>query len=67
MTDLTHLTLKAARDGLKARSFSARELAKAHVGAMERHRALNAFITESTGRPPQGQHRNCRRGPSDRF
>jgi aspartyl-tRNA(Asn)/glutamyl-tRNA(Gln) amidotransferase subunit A len=47
MTDLTHLTLKAARDGLKARSFSARELAKAHVGAMERHRALNAFITET--------------------
>ena len=45
MTDLTHLTLKAARDGLKSRSFSARELARAHVEAMERHRSLNAFIT----------------------
>ncbi|MEK0084544.1 Asp-tRNA(Asn)/Glu-tRNA(Gln) amidotransferase subunit GatA [Benzoatithermus flavus] len=47
MTDLTHLTLKAARDGLEARSFSARELAQAHLAAMERHRALNAFITET--------------------
>jgi aspartyl-tRNA(Asn)/glutamyl-tRNA(Gln) amidotransferase subunit A len=47
MTDLTHLTLKAARDGLKAGSFSARELTRAHVEAMERHRSLNAFITET--------------------
>lgn len=47
MTELTRLTLKAALDGLKARSFSARELAQAHLAAMERHRALNAFITET--------------------
>jgi aspartyl-tRNA(Asn)/glutamyl-tRNA(Gln) amidotransferase subunit A len=50
MTDLTGLTLKAARDGLAAKSFSARELAEAHVAAVERHRALNAFITESPER-----------------
>ena len=47
MTELTRLTLKTALDGLKARSFSARELAEAHLAAMERHRALNAFITET--------------------
>jgi aspartyl-tRNA(Asn)/glutamyl-tRNA(Gln) amidotransferase subunit A len=47
MTDLTHLTLQAARDGLKARSFSSREITQAHLAAMERHRALNAFVTET--------------------
>ncbi len=47
MTDLTGLTLKAARSGLAARSFSARELTEAHLAAMARHRGLNAFITET--------------------
>ncbi len=47
MTDLNGLTLAAARNGLAARSFSARELAAAHLAAMERHRGLNAFITET--------------------
>ena len=37
MSGLTGLTLKAARDGLRARAFSAAELARAHVTAMERH------------------------------
>ncbi|MFO1073421.1 MAG: Asp-tRNA(Asn)/Glu-tRNA(Gln) amidotransferase subunit GatA [Geminicoccaceae bacterium] len=50
MTDLTRLSLKAARDGLRARSFSARELADAHLAAMAHHRALNAFITETPER-----------------
>src|SRR3954464_3686098 len=50
MTDLTRLTLKAARDGLHARSFSAADLAAAHVAAIERQRALNAFITETPNR-----------------
>src|SRR3954454_5796038 len=50
MTDLTRLTLKAARNGLHARSFSAAELAAAHVAAIERQRALNAFITETPDR-----------------
>jgi aspartyl-tRNA(Asn)/glutamyl-tRNA(Gln) amidotransferase subunit A len=50
MSGLTGLTLKAARDGLRARAFSAAELARAHVAAMERHRDLNAFITETPER-----------------
>jgi aspartyl-tRNA(Asn)/glutamyl-tRNA(Gln) amidotransferase subunit A len=47
MTELTGLTLAAARDGLKRRAFSARELAQAHVEAAEAARSLNAFITET--------------------
>jgi aspartyl-tRNA(Asn)/glutamyl-tRNA(Gln) amidotransferase subunit A len=50
MTELTRLTLKAARDGLAAKSFSARELAEAHATAAESRRALNAFITETPER-----------------
>ncbi len=47
MIDLTSLTLKDARDGLDAKRFSAVELTRAHLDAMARHRALNAFITET--------------------
>ncbi|MFN4283541.1 MAG: Asp-tRNA(Asn)/Glu-tRNA(Gln) amidotransferase subunit GatA [Alphaproteobacteria bacterium] len=47
MSDLTTLTLAAARDGLKAKKFSATELTQAHVKAMERTRSLNAYITET--------------------
>ncbi|PKU23903.1 Asp-tRNA(Asn)/Glu-tRNA(Gln) amidotransferase GatCAB subunit A [Telmatospirillum siberiense] len=47
MSDLTKLTLAAARDGLKAKSFSAVELTRAHIDAMDRNRALNAFVTET--------------------
>ncbi len=43
---LTGLTLAGARDGLRARRFSARELVAAHVDAVEAHNPrLNAFIT----------------------
>ncbi|GAB3590874.1 Asp-tRNA(Asn)/Glu-tRNA(Gln) amidotransferase subunit GatA [Acetobacter peroxydans] len=43
---LTGLTLTEARAGLAARSFSARELAKAHLDAIARlNPALNAYIT----------------------
>jgi aspartyl-tRNA(Asn)/glutamyl-tRNA(Gln) amidotransferase subunit A len=42
--DLTSLTLAQAREGLRARQFSATELTQAHVGAMEAARPLNAFI-----------------------
>ncbi len=43
---LTGLTLAGARDGLRARTFSARELVAAHVDAVEAHNPrLNAFIT----------------------
>ena len=47
MTELTHLTLAEARDGLKAKRFSATEIAKAHVAAIEKARALNAYVLET--------------------
>ena len=50
MSELTALTLAQARDGLKKKSFSARELASAHVAAIEKARALNAFVLETAER-----------------
>ncbi len=47
MTDLTRLTLTEARDGLKAKSFSATELTQAHIAAVEKARALNAYVLET--------------------
>jgi aspartyl-tRNA(Asn)/glutamyl-tRNA(Gln) amidotransferase subunit A len=47
MSDLTALSLAEARDGLKKKSFSAGELADAHLAAMEQARALNAYILET--------------------
>jgi len=42
---LTDLTLAEARDGLKAKQFTARELAAAFNAAVERIKPLNAYIT----------------------
>jgi len=50
VTDLTALTLAEARDGLAKKSFSAVELADAHTAAMEKARALNAFVLETPER-----------------
>ena len=50
MTDLTALTLVAARDGLHKKEFSAAELADAHLSAMEQARALNAYVLETPER-----------------
>jgi aspartyl-tRNA(Asn)/glutamyl-tRNA(Gln) amidotransferase subunit A len=47
VTDLTRLTLTEARDGLKAKRFSATELTKAHIAAIEQARALNAYVLET--------------------
>jgi aspartyl-tRNA(Asn)/glutamyl-tRNA(Gln) amidotransferase subunit A len=47
MSDLTALTLVQARDGLRAKQFSAAELTDAHLAAMQRARALNAFVLET--------------------
>jgi aspartyl-tRNA(Asn)/glutamyl-tRNA(Gln) amidotransferase subunit A len=44
---LTRLTLAEARDGLGAGDFSAVALTAAHLDAMKRERALNAFIAET--------------------
>jgi len=50
MTNLTDLTIADARDGLAAREFSARELAEAHIAAIEGARELNAYIVETPER-----------------
>ncbi len=50
MNDLTALTLAQARDGLRAKEFSALEVADAHLAAMEKARALNAFVLETPER-----------------
>ena len=50
MSELTALTLAEARDGLAKKSFSAVELADAHLSAMEKARALNAYVLETPER-----------------
>jgi aspartyl-tRNA(Asn)/glutamyl-tRNA(Gln) amidotransferase subunit A len=45
--DLIGMTLADARDGLKQKSFSATELTKAHLEAMEQARELNIFVLET--------------------
>jgi aspartyl-tRNA(Asn)/glutamyl-tRNA(Gln) amidotransferase subunit A len=50
VTALTDLTMTAARAGLARKEFSARELAEAHIAAVETIRPLNAFITETPER-----------------
>jgi aspartyl-tRNA(Asn)/glutamyl-tRNA(Gln) amidotransferase subunit A len=47
MSDLTSLTLAQSRDALRNKEFSALELADAHLAAMEKARALNAFVLET--------------------
>ncbi|MFC3713150.1 Asp-tRNA(Asn)/Glu-tRNA(Gln) amidotransferase subunit GatA [Sphingoaurantiacus capsulatus] len=46
-SNLTDFTLAQMRDGLRARSFSAKELATAHIEAVEAARPLNAFLVET--------------------
>ena len=51
MTDLTRLTLAEAREGLKAKSFTAKELAQAFIGAIESaNPALNAYVATTADR-----------------
>ncbi|ARQ01777.1 Asp-tRNA(Asn)/Glu-tRNA(Gln) amidotransferase subunit GatA [Pseudorhodoplanes sinuspersici] len=47
MTELTKLTIAAARDGLARKDFSATELTNAHIEAVEKARALNAYVLET--------------------
>jgi aspartyl-tRNA(Asn)/glutamyl-tRNA(Gln) amidotransferase subunit A len=47
MSDLTELTLKDALEGLRARKFSAVELAEAHQAAIAAARSLNAYVLET--------------------
>jgi aspartyl-tRNA(Asn)/glutamyl-tRNA(Gln) amidotransferase subunit A len=50
MTDLTSLTLAQARDALRKKECSALELADAHLAAIEKARALNAFVLTAPDR-----------------
>ena len=50
VTDLNELSLAEARDGLKAKTFSAREIAQAHIAALEKARVLNAYLLETPDR-----------------
>lgn len=52
MTDLTALTLAEAKEGLATKSFTSLELTDAHLAAMEKARALNAYVLET---PEQAQ------------
>jgi aspartyl-tRNA(Asn)/glutamyl-tRNA(Gln) amidotransferase subunit A len=47
MTSLTSFTISAARDGLKKKAFSARELTDAYLDAMAKARVLNAYVVET--------------------
>jgi aspartyl-tRNA(Asn)/glutamyl-tRNA(Gln) amidotransferase subunit A len=47
MTNFTDLTIASALDGLKKGEFTATELTKAHIDAVEKARKLNAFIVET--------------------
>jgi aspartyl-tRNA(Asn)/glutamyl-tRNA(Gln) amidotransferase subunit A len=50
MKELTSLTLAQARDALRRREFSATELTNVCIDAIERGRALNAFVLEAPDR-----------------
>ena len=50
MSELTQLTLAEARARLRSGEISAKELAEAHVAAIEGARALNAFVSETAER-----------------
>jgi aspartyl-tRNA(Asn)/glutamyl-tRNA(Gln) amidotransferase subunit A len=48
MTNLTHLTIAEALDGLKKKDFTAKELTQEHIKATEEFRHLNAYVTETS-------------------
>ena len=58
MIDLISLTLAQARDALRKKDCSATELVEAYLAALEKARALNAFVLEA----PEHAHAMAR-GP----
>jgi aspartyl-tRNA(Asn)/glutamyl-tRNA(Gln) amidotransferase subunit A len=50
MAAFTDLTIAEARDGLRKKEFSSRELTEAHIEAVEAARDLNAFVLETPER-----------------
>lgn len=47
MKELTNLTITQALNGLTKKDFTAVELTQAHISAMQEHKNLNAYITET--------------------
>ncbi|MCR4282215.1 MAG: aspartyl/glutamyl-tRNA amidotransferase subunit A, partial [Bauldia sp.] len=47
MSGLTELTIAEIRDGLRAKAFSATDLTRAYLAAMEKARSLNTYIVET--------------------
>jgi len=47
MTKLTKLTIIEAKEGLKRKDFSVKELVQAHLDNMEKHRDLNMYVLET--------------------
>jgi len=47
MTNLTDLGVRELRDGVRAGTFSAREVADAHIVAVSKAKQLNAFLVET--------------------
>ena len=47
MADIVDLTIAQLRDGLAQRKFSAADVARAYVAAVEKNRHLNAFVVET--------------------
>ena len=47
MSGLTDMSLAAARDALKAKKISAKDITAAHIAAIEKARGLNAFVAET--------------------
>ena len=47
MSALNHLTIAKALEGLKKKEFTSVELTQAHIDAMAKAKALNAYITET--------------------
>jgi aspartyl-tRNA(Asn)/glutamyl-tRNA(Gln) amidotransferase subunit A len=50
MSEITDFTLAEARDAVRTKKVSSTELTKAFVGAIEKARSLNAFVTETPER-----------------
>jgi aspartyl-tRNA(Asn)/glutamyl-tRNA(Gln) amidotransferase subunit A len=50
MTELNHLTIAGALDGLARKEFTSFDLTMACLAQMEKHRDLNAFVTETKER-----------------
>ena len=50
MSEITELTLAELRDGLREKRFSAEEVTRAYLEAMERGKALNAYVAETPER-----------------